>query len=163
MGAGDLGSVAWAGEFDLVVMTGHAFQVLVTDAQLRSSLAAVRSALADDGCFAFETRNPASQDWDRWTSRRPDVVTNRAGRTIQMARRVETPFDGDNLSFSHTFTSPDWVEPQVSHSTLRFLKAADLESFLSEAGMTIEAQFGDWDRSPLSERSPEIITLARPA
>ena len=160
---GDLGSVAWAREFDLVVMTGHAFQVLVTDEQLGASLAAIRSALAADGCFAFETRNPASQDWDRWTSRRPAEVTDAAGRTIQMARRVEAPFDGKTLSFSHTFTSPDWAHRQVSYSTLRFLPAEHLASFLSEAGMTIEAQFGDWDRSPLTERSPEIITLARPA
>jgi len=32
---------------------------------------------------------------------------------------------------------------------------------LTEAGLVIEAQFGDWDRSPLTELSPEIITIAR--
>ena len=37
---GDLGSVAWEREFDLVVMTGHAFQVFVEDDELRRSLAA---------------------------------------------------------------------------------------------------------------------------
>ena len=80
-----------------------------------------------------------------------------------MARRVETSFDGDALSFSHTFTSPDWIEPRVSHSTLRFLDADALAGFLAEAGLRIEAQFGDWDCSPLTASSPEIITLAKPA
>src|SRR5580658_4975087 len=42
---GDLSSARWTGEFDLVVMTGHAFQAILTDDELRESLAAVRRAL----------------------------------------------------------------------------------------------------------------------
>ncbi len=38
---GDLSGARWDQEFDLVVMTGHAFQVLTTDEQLREALAAV--------------------------------------------------------------------------------------------------------------------------
>ncbi|MGH9032601.1 MAG: class I SAM-dependent methyltransferase, partial [Acidimicrobiia bacterium] len=55
---GDLASVGWDREFDLVVMTGHAFQVLVADDEVRASLAAIRAALTESGRFAFETRNP---------------------------------------------------------------------------------------------------------
>jgi len=76
---------------------------------------------------------------------------------------VETPVDGDIVSFTITFTSPGWTPPQVSRSTLRFLDADSLSSFLSDAGLAIDAQFGDWDRQPLADTSPEIITIARPA
>ena len=137
---GDLASVAWDQEFDLVVMTGHAFQVFVEDDELRASLAAIRSALTEDGHFAFETRNPLVREWERWN---PDSV------------------DGDVVSFTTTFTSPGWDRPQVSRSTLRFLDADSLASFLSGAGLAIEEQFGDWDRQPLTDTSPEIITIAR--
>lgn len=54
----DLASVDWDQEFDLVVMTGHAFQVFIEDDQLRGSLAVIRSVLAEECRFAFETRNP---------------------------------------------------------------------------------------------------------
>src|ERR1700691_1398150 len=64
---GDLASVSFDREFDLVVMSGHAFQVFVEDDDLRFSLAAIRSALTDDGRFAFETRNPVVREWERWT------------------------------------------------------------------------------------------------
>lgn len=157
---GDVASAAFEREFDLIVMTGHAFQVLVDDRDLRTTLAAIRAALTDDGCFAFETRNPLAREWEGWTPSRVGKVTGPAGETVRMARRVETPFDGDTLSFSHTFTSPDWEHAEVSRSTLRFLGAQALAAFLSEAGLVIREQFGDWDRSPLTERSPEIITLA---
>ena len=53
---GDLSSASWNGEFDLIVMTGHAFQVLTGDEELRVALAAVRTALKRNGVFAFETR-----------------------------------------------------------------------------------------------------------
>ena len=78
-----------------------------------------------------------------------------------MSRQIEAPFDGNVVSFSHTFSSPDWDQVEVSHSTLRFIEAELLARFLAEAGLEIEAQFGDWDRSPLTDASPEIITLAR--
>ena len=60
---GDLSSVAWEREFDLIVMTGHAFQVLVEDDEIRDALGAIRSALTDSGRFVFETRNPRVREW----------------------------------------------------------------------------------------------------
>jgi hypothetical protein len=47
--AGTAASMAFDREFDLAVMTGHAFQVLVGDEELRASLTAIRRALADGG------------------------------------------------------------------------------------------------------------------
>ena len=159
---GDLASVEWCGEFDLVVMTGHAFQVLVEDDQLRESLAAIRSALTGNGRFVFETRNPLAREWENWTPDNAAEVVHRA-RAVRMAHQVETPISGDRVSFTITFTSPSWDQPQVSRSTLRFLSAGSLSRFLSGAGLAIQEQFGDWDRRVLTATSPEIITVARRA
>ncbi|MEJ0064860.1 MAG: methyltransferase domain-containing protein [Caulobacteraceae bacterium] len=160
---GDLVSAGFAGGFDLTVMTGHAFQVLVTDDDLRAALAAARRALTADGRFAFETRNPAKREWERWRPDHAASVTGPDGAVVRMAREVTAPFDGRTVSFTHTFTSPAWDRPQLSRSTLRFLDAPQLAAFLGEAGLAVEAQFGDWDRAPLTDSSPEIITIARPA
>ena len=158
---GDLASVEWDQEFDLVVMTGHAFQVFVEDDELRASLAVIRSVLTEDGRFAFETRNPLVRAWEGWTPDNAVEVVSAAGAVVRMAHEVETPVDGNTVSFTTTFTSPSWDRPQVSRSTLRFLDADSLSSFLSDAGLAIEEQFGDWDRQPLTDTSPEIITIAR--
>ena len=158
---GDLASVDWDREFDLVVMTGHAFQVLIEDNQLRASLAVIRSVLSWDGRFAFETRNPLVRAWEGWTPDNAVEVVDAAGAVLRMAHEVETPVGGDIVSFTVTFTSSNWDRPQVSRSTLRFLDADSLASFLSDAGLVIEEQFGDWDRQPLTDTSPEIITIAR--
>lgn len=63
---GTAAQARWEGEFDLAVMTGHAFQCLVTDQDLRASLPAIRTALREGGHFAFETRHPQARAWEDW-------------------------------------------------------------------------------------------------
>jgi SAM-dependent methyltransferase len=159
---GDLTSVPRADRFDLIVMSGHAFQVLVTDDEIRIALAAVRGALTDDGRFAFETRNPAARAWEHWTAEHVTEVDDGAGTTVRMTNVADEPA-GDTVSFTSIYTSPRWPEPKLSRSTLRFLEAPALAAFLADAGLTIEQQFGDWNRGALRAGSPEIITVARRA
>ena len=160
---GDLSATRWDRAFDLVVMTGHAFQVLVADEDIRASLGAIRSALTDDGRFVFETRNPNVGEWETWTPDNAVEVVSAGGAGVRMAHEVETPVADDLVSFRTTFTSTDWDRPQISRSTLRFLDARTLSVFLSDADLVIEDQFGNWDGTPLTEKSPEIITVARRA
>jgi hypothetical protein len=141
-------------------MTGHAFQVFVDDDELRTSLTTIRAALTEDGHFVFETRNPLVREWEGWNLDGVEIV-GAAGGVVRMAREVETPGDGDVVSFTDRFSSPSWDRPLVSRSTLRFLDADPLAWFLADAGLAIEQQFGDWDRQALTDTSPEIITIAR--
>jgi SAM-dependent methyltransferase len=159
---GDLSSVPFDSEFDLIVMTGHAFQVLAEDDQLRTSLRAIRSALADDGRFVFETRNPLVREWERWVPGKAVKIVHE-GTVVRMDHSEPPTSRGDLVSFDMTYTSPAWDRPLVTRSTLRFLDADALSSFLTGADLVIEAQFGDWDRRPLTDASPEIITVARRA
>ncbi|MGP4020831.1 class I SAM-dependent methyltransferase [Saccharopolyspora sp. 5N708] len=158
---GDLSCAAWDREFDLVVMTGHAFQVFVEDEELRAALAAIRSTLTADGRFAFETRNPLVRDWERWTPDDVVEVTDDEGVVVRSWHEVEAPLDEGVVRFTQTFASPGWDRPRTSRSTLRFLDRAALTSLLTSAGLAVEEQFGDWSRSPLTDTSPEIITIAR--
>lgn len=160
---GDLRSRAWYGEFDLVTMTGHAFQTLVGDEELRTGLRAVRTALADDGRFVFETRNPAARAWESWTPDRVHEAADADGTVAWMWHEVVRPVAGDRVTFTSTFEGVRWDRPQVTTSTLRFLDQPALESFLAEAGLVVEEQYGDWGRGPVTSGSPELITVARSA
>ena len=158
---GDLSSIACQREFDLITMTGHAFQALTGDEELRAALAAVRTALAPGGRFAFETRNPVVRGWERWVPEYGQEIIDSAGVGVAMSLQVELPVQGDLVSFTATYSSLSWDWPRVSHSTLRFLDADALSGFVASAGLEIEEQYGDWDRSPLGPASPEIITICR--
>lgn len=85
------------------------------------------------------------------------------GAVHRVERTVERPVVGESLSIGPSFTSSCWSPARLSRSRLRFLDAERLSGFFTEAGFEVEEQFGDCDRSPLTEVSPEIITMARRA
>jgi SAM-dependent methyltransferase len=158
---GSLSSVRPDREFDLVVMTGHAFQVLTGDEDVRIALAAIAGALKRNGVFAFETRNPLARGWERWTPANAVEVSGPDGRRWRMTHQVREPVAGELVSFTTTYSGPGWAQPRTSSSTLRFLTADSVAAFLSAAGLTVAEQYGNWDRQPQTAASPEIITMAR--
>jgi SAM-dependent methyltransferase len=157
--AGYLPAAGFAGEFDLAYMTGHAFQALLSDDDIRELLAAVHRALRPSGRFAFETRNPLVRAWERWT---PDDVTevrDDAGTPVRVWHEVQDVVD-EYVTFTETFAGPGGEPSRVSRSTLRFLRAEELDHRLAEAGFAIDERYGSWDRSLFTPTSPEIITVA---
>jgi SAM-dependent methyltransferase len=146
--------------YDLIVMTGHAFQVLLEDREVRTALATFRRHLTAGGRLAFETRNPAVREWDTW---RPDETREEV--EVPGIGRVEVHYDiaskeGQLVTFeTHFRFVPDDVV--VAPHTLRFMSQGELAAFLAEAGFVQVDWYGDWDRSALTPRSPEIIAVAR--
>lgn len=154
-------ALAGAG-FDLATMTGHAFQCLVTDDEVRASLTAIHATLRPGGRFAFETRHAQARAWEGWNpSNAADVVdlVDGTGRALRVWHEVDSVID-DVVTFHGTVAEPDGTVLRIDRASLRFLDIALLGAFLAEAGFEIEAQFGDWHRGPLSGTSTEIITIA---
>jgi SAM-dependent methyltransferase len=154
----DAASATWDREFDLAVMTGHAFQVLVTDDELRKSLRAIRGALTEGGRFAFETRHPQARAWEDWIG--SFTKRNADGDAVQVSYEVLDVID-DVVRLSETLSGEWWHVPQTEVGELRFLSPETLKAFVDDAGFTITDQFGDWHRGPLTHSSEEIITIAR--
>jgi SAM-dependent methyltransferase len=144
--------------FDLIIMTGHAFQVLLDDADVAQTFAMVRRQLAPDGRFVFESRNPAI-DWGRrWRFEREELAADGATvvYTVQALSR-----QGEFLSFEARYEFPD--ETLVSLSTLRFMPRAAIEAQLSAAGLRAESVLGDWDGTPFGGTEDEMIFMVRRA
>lgn len=144
---------AYDEEFDLVTMTGHAFQELRTDAEVAATLRGMRDALRPGGQVAFETRDPAAREWERWDGFSYQVPYE--GATVTVSYEVHG-VEGDLVSFTETTDGGRW-HAQADPATLRFLDAAALDRFLAGAGLAVRARYGDWDRSPAG---PEIVTVA---
>lgn len=154
----DAASASWNQEFQLAVMTGHAFQMLVSDKEIRESLRAIRAALVEGGRFAFETRHPQARAWEGWNG--SYQIRNPDGGVARLSYQV---FDvtGDVVQFSETLSGQWWNGGHTNIGKLRFLSPDALTAHLDKAGFLIEQQFGDWQRRPIDENSAEIITIAR--
>lgn len=158
--SGTAAAASWNEEFALAVMASHAFQFLVSDTELRTSLAAIRRALGAGGRFAFETRNPLLKAWEDWNPSNPTDVVDPAGRPIRVVYHVESVVD-DVITVTETTADPTGQPLRVDRASMRFLAPAALDEFLAEAGFAVEARYGDWDRAPFTDASAEIITIAR--
>ena len=152
-------SLPFVGEFDLAVMTGHAFQCLVGADELHASLAAIRRALVDGGLFAFETRNPGARAWERWHGSSIAAV-DASGRAVRVSYDVEAVVD-DVVTFTETTSDVDGTVLRVDRASLRFLGVGELDVLLSSSGLEVEARYGGWAREPFQPESPELISVAR--
>ncbi|WP_119302486.1 class I SAM-dependent methyltransferase [Dongia deserti] len=145
--------------FDLIIMTGHVFQVFLEDDAVSATLRTLRRHLAPGGALAFETRNPLVEEWREW-------IPSRSRETVQVPGigKIEVHNDiaaaeGALVTYeTHFRFAPDDIV--VTRDTLRFMSQAELAAFLANAGFTELTWFGDWDRSPITPQSPEIIVLA---
>jgi SAM-dependent methyltransferase len=155
---GKAADIAWYGEFALAVMAGNAFQVFVTDVDLRASLDSIRRALVDSGRFVFGTRNPEARAWEGWNPANAIEVLDHEGRELRVVHRVESVVD-DVVTFTETIARRDGTQLRVDRASLRFLDAETLDGFLDDAGFAIEARYGDWSCGPLTDTSEAIVVV----
>lgn len=157
---GDARSWPTSEVFDLAVMTGHMFQVLLADVDIDSALREARCHLRPGGTLAFETRNPAVRPWESWVpgvSRR--VVRGTDGAEVVVEHRV-LDVTGELVRFETAFQFADVDESIRSRSTLRFVSRDGLQDHLVRAGFDRITFYGDWDRGSVTDRSPELIAVA---
>ena len=146
--------------FDLIYMTGHAFQALLTDDDAVALLRTAHDHLAEDGLLAFETRNPARKAWLSWTTdKRRSAATTDHGEVEEFFDTKADPHTGIvNLAAHYRFA--DTGKTIIGRSRIRFVGFDHLKRLLTSANLAPVTCYGDWDRSPLTETSREFIVLA---
>src|SRR5579862_4565822 len=82
----DMRTLALPRRFGFVILTGNAFQALLTLADQQALLATVRRHLAPEGVFGFETRNPAGHDLRDEPEGPPEIdYIDVAGRRVRLS------------------------------------------------------------------------------
>jgi ubiquinone/menaquinone biosynthesis C-methylase UbiE len=157
---GDVSSVPTSPPFDVVTMTGHAFQCLLTDDEVIATLRTSRELLTAGGKFMFETRNPSVQSWRAWTpaiSAR-SVQSNEHG-PVDVFHECTAVADQFVEFETHYMFHRDNTR-QNSKSRLRFMSREDLADDIRTAGFRDVEWFGDWNGGPfLKATSTEIIAI----
>jgi SAM-dependent methyltransferase len=149
--------------FDIVLLTGHAFQVFLTPGDREAVLATIAAHLAPEGRFIFDSRNPLEREWLEWTpelSRRtivhphlgPVAAWNDAGR--DQATGIVT-YD--------TFYETRSGKRFHARSKIAFPQKNALAGMIAHAGLAVDRWLGDWTGAEWSEAAREIIPIGRMA
>ncbi|MBN9057114.1 MAG: methyltransferase domain-containing protein [Rhizobiales bacterium] len=157
---GDARTLRLGRRFDLVVLTGHAFQVFLTQEDRRAALATIAAHLAPGGRFIFDSRNPACREWEEWgpeesmrlldhprfgtVSAWNDVALDAGTGIVTYGTHYEIRATGERLSAA---------------SRIAFPEKAELEALIAEAGLRVERWLGDWEGHAWQEGAKEIIPL----
>lgn len=149
--------------WDLITMTGHAFQCLISDEEVAGTLSACARALAPGGEMIFDSRNPASGYREAWAAS-GGFETVLDGPDGPVRHRCGTSFDEGSgiVSYADEWRFPDGTVRR-SEARLRSLTRAEVAAALAAAGLRAAETFGDWRGAPWSEDAPEIVTVARRA
>lgn len=146
--------------FDLIVMTGHAFQVFLTDADRAACLSAIARHLAPEGHFIFDMRNPARREWEEWrptASRRrfrdPMLGEALAWNDVSWDERAEV------VTYQTVYETPR--ETFRAASRIGFLGRDRLAGLVAAAGLTVDHWYGDWTGADCGGNSPEFIPYGR--
>ncbi|MFY0617015.1 class I SAM-dependent methyltransferase [Shimia sp.] len=160
---GVLADFAVTQRFEVIVMTGHAFQCLLTVADMDAFFHSACALLAPGGVLLFESRNPNAKAWQQWTPAHagPPVILE-DGRTVQLVHEVIKQ-DGPYVTFEERYTFLPGGGQKLSTSTLRFSSKTEILAMADAAGFGVTALWGDWSGAAFDEySSPEMIFSLNP-
>lgn len=160
----DARSVRLNETFDLVVMTGHTFQCLLTMADQVALCETIAAHLAPGGTFVFDSRNPAVEEWKEWT---PDATH----RTIHVPElgQVEAWNDArldarsGAVAYDTVYREPRSGRQWQATSRLLFADCTQIAAAVTAACLEVQRWMGDWSGGPMTATSAEIIPVGRMA
>lgn len=159
---GDGRGVRLGRRFDLIVLTGHAFQVFLTPEDRLAALCTIAAHLAPDGRFIFDSRNPARQEWREWT---PAESMHRIEHPRLGAAEAWNDVEHDPATGIVTYGTFYRIVADgrvlSSRSRIAFPPRAQLERLIAEAGLAVETWLGDWTGAPWTPESRDFIPLGR--
>jgi SAM-dependent methyltransferase len=147
---------------DLAVMSGHVSQVFLSAAQWHQTLQAIYRGLRPAGVIAFEMRNPGARAWERWHREQTLRTVETSEGPVEFWHET-TDVDLPLVTYDTISRNRSTGDTRSSSDTLAFRDESALRADVRRAGFTVISLYGDWDASPVTTASPELILVAAKA
>ena len=143
--------------FDLIIMTGNAFQVLLKNKDILEALTNMKKHLNPKGRIAFETRNPMV-DWQKnWDT---DNIQETNNKNVHISRRFLS-LENNIMSFVHTYKFSHKI--LTSESKIRFSSHIEIKKLIHQSNLCIDKLYGDWDKEEFNqtENHKEMVFILK--
>lgn len=164
---GDMTRFELAGHFRLVIIPFRPFQHLAETRQQLDCLACIKRHLAPGGRLIldfFQTDPRRMHDPDFLTERVVAEYEMSGGRRVILTEHAvafHRAEQRNDVEMIYSVAHPDGrKERHVMAWTMRYFFRYEVEHLLARAGFRVEALYGNFDRSPLKDDSPEMIFVA---
>lgn len=165
---GDMTDFNLGERFALVIIPFRPFQHLLGVEQQLACLGSIARHLAPKGRLVFDVFQPDLRRLhDSVYRQETDEVPERTladGRRFRVTSRVLAFRRAEQINeveLIYHITSPDGREERIVEPlTLRYFFRYELEHLLARGSFRVMEVFGDFDKSPLRDDSPEMIFVA---
>ena len=158
----DARSVRLGRRFDLIVLTGHAFQVFLTEEDQRAVLATIAAHLAPSGRFVFDSRNP---DFPGAKTRVPSQTRYRADHpdfgTVEGWNESVYDEASGILTYWNSYRVVASDKTVSAEARIRYTPQPAIAGMIRDAGLSVDRWLGDWHGNPFRPLAPEIIPIGR--
>ncbi len=145
-------------KFDLIVLSGHAFQVFLTAGAQLALLKTIERHLEEGGHFIFDSRNPKIGEWQEWNPQE-------SGRTIEhpefgtINAWNDYSFDPQAMIVEYGTYYEVIADGRVysSKSRIAFPSQEQIAALVAQTKLHVNHWFGDWQGNPYHEDAVEII------
>jgi SAM-dependent methyltransferase len=171
----DMRRLEISGMFDAVIVGGHSFQFMTTEADAVGALRSMGRHLASAGRVVLHVDNPDR----KWLDSLPD----RPGTPEPVGAPRVHPLTGERWQMAQHWSLDrarrdailtwawqrlghrDEVREEVAQEPMRLhvFDSSELEHAVVAARLRTEVVYGDFDRSPFTRASPSMVWLARRA
>jgi ubiquinone/menaquinone biosynthesis C-methylase UbiE len=158
----DARSVRLGERFDLIVLTGHAFQVFLTEEDQTAVLATIKAHLNPDGRFIFDSRNPRLRTWEG--RNRHNSLHRLEHPQLGTIEAWNEPFyDETNnvLTYENGYRVLASGQTVSATAQIRYTPQEELAAVIKAAGLVVERWLGDWEGNPYHPEAREIIPVGR--
>lgn len=146
--------------FDLIVLTGHAFQVFLAPEDQLAALRTIARHLTPRGRFVFDSRNPAAEEWREWVPEESQhEVEHPTLGTVEAWNEAEHDAATGIVTYETHYRVVATGRRLAARSRIRFTPKDELEGLIAEAGLHVTRWLGDWQGSAWTPASKEIIPL----
>ena len=148
--------------FELVLLTGHAFQVFRTRDDQLAVLKTIARHLSPKGRFIFDMRNPFAKEWLEWGTQ--DSIRFLAHPKLGEVKAWNTAvYDQDtgNVTYDTNYLVTSTGQLFSAQSVIQFTPQPAVAAMMANCGLVVDEWLGDWAGGKFTPASREIIPMGR--
>lgn len=159
---GDTMSLKGEEDLDLAIMSTHVAQELVDDDYFLEVLKSINLFLKPSGYLTFDSRNSEIklEDFGWSTKDKPSEFLNTEKQKMLLWVEILENIN-DIVSYELHYFNTETKEELFSTNQLVFRSKEKIMNFLNQAGFEVENIYGDWDKTQVTNKSRELIFVAK--
>lgn len=145
-------------KFDLIILSGHVFQVFLTHQERVTVLKRIYEHLAEGGQCIFDSRNPLAKEWLTWTiadSKREFIHPTFGPVLAWNDFRVHNT----TVTYGTYYKILNNKQEYQAFSAITFASFAEIQQALADANLIATNVFGNWQGETYHDQSEEMIFI----